>query len=174
MKSHSQDVTMSALGPEELGQLVDRHAAPLELFAAQWADSPADVVQEAFIKLAAQAERPEQVAAWLYRVVRNAAISAARSANRRRKHEAAKADHRRAWFRSTDDDRLDAQDAVSALEALSAEHREVIVARLWGGLSFQEIASALDISTSTAHRHYEAGLQALRKRLGVPWLNNHI
>jgi RNA polymerase sigma factor (sigma-70 family) len=174
MKPRSQDVTMASLGPEELGQLVDRHAAPLELFAAQWSNSPADVVQEAFIKLAAQRERPEQVAAWLYRVVRNAAISAARSAQRRKRHESVTAKQRRAWFQSTDEDRLDAKDAVAALEALSAEQREVIVARIWGGLSFQEIATALEIGTSTAHRQYENGLKALRQRLGVPWLNNHI
>ena len=54
-----------------LGQLVDRHAAALELFARQWCDTPEDVVQEAFVKLAPQRTLPENPAAWLFRVVRN-------------------------------------------------------------------------------------------------------
>ena len=62
---------MSAVSPELLGQLWDRHAAALELYARQWCRTPDDVVQQAFAQLATQRAVPEQVVAWLYRVVRN-------------------------------------------------------------------------------------------------------
>ncbi|MHC5544342.1 RNA polymerase sigma factor, partial [Singulisphaera rosea] len=59
-----------------LGRLLDRHSAALELYARQWCDVPEDVVQEAFLKLSAQGLVPSRPAAWLFRVVRNGAISA--------------------------------------------------------------------------------------------------
>jgi DNA-directed RNA polymerase specialized sigma24 family protein len=68
-----------------LGQLMDNHAAALTQYARQWCLAPEDVVQEAFLKLAAQASMPAAVVPWLYRVVRNLAISAARSEQRRRR-----------------------------------------------------------------------------------------
>ena len=64
---------------------------------------------------------------------------------------------------------LDPAAAAEALQSLPEKHREVIVARLWGGLSFEQIAEALDLSTSSAHRRYQAGLQQLRERLDVSW-----
>lgn len=70
---------MESIGPEFLGRLFDAHAAALVLYARQWcAGAEAeDVVQEAFLSLSQQPALPEHVAAWLHRVVRNAAISAA-------------------------------------------------------------------------------------------------
>ena len=40
------------------------------------------------------------------------------------------------------------------------------MAHVWGGLSFSQIAEILESSTSTVHRHYQAGLVALRELLG--------
>ena len=47
------------------------------------------------------------------------------------------------------------------------EQREVIVARHWGGLSFEQIAEVVGCSASTAFRRYTAGVEDLRKQLGV-------
>src|SRR5262245_6877163 len=82
---------MRVMGPERLARLVDEHAAALVLYARQWCAAPEDVVQEAFVKLAAQRRPPDNVAGWLYRVVRNGALSAARAGRRRRRHESAAA-----------------------------------------------------------------------------------
>ena len=87
-----------AVGPEFLGRLFDRHAAALELYARQLCDCSEDVVQEALIELAGQARTPDDAVAWLYRVVRNKAISALRSARRRKRHETEAAGGRPAWF----------------------------------------------------------------------------
>ncbi len=75
------------MDPTVLGQLVDEHAAALELYARQWSDAPEDIVQEAFLRLVVQTRPPRNVVSWLFRVVRNQAISGLRSAQRRRKHE---------------------------------------------------------------------------------------
>ena len=85
-----------------LGRLVDRHAAALELFARQWCDTPEDVVQEAFVKLAAARTPPENPAAWLFRVVRNGALNAAQAARRRRRHETEAAAESTGWFQAKD------------------------------------------------------------------------
>ena len=100
------------ISAELLVRLVDDHAAALELYAAQWAESPADVVQIAFIRLASQPVVPDNVRAWLYRVVRNGAISAARSASRRRRHEMFAASLTGSWFQRNDDNEIDAQNAA--------------------------------------------------------------
>ena len=154
-----------------LGQLVDRHAAALELFARQWCDAPEDVVQEAFVKLASQRTTPENPPAWLFRVVRNGALNAAQAARRRRRYEADAAAESTGWFQAdpslTQPDALDTETAAAELRALPLEQREVIIAHLWGGLTFQEIAQVSGCSASTAHRLYSSGLSMMRERLGV-------
>jgi DNA-directed RNA polymerase specialized sigma24 family protein len=68
--------------PSDLARLMDAHAAPLVLYARQWCDVPEDVVQEAFLKLSCQVRPPLDAIAWLYRVVRNGALDAAKMAHR--------------------------------------------------------------------------------------------
>jgi RNA polymerase sigma-70 factor (ECF subfamily) len=150
------------MSPSDLARLIDAHAAPLVLSARQWCTEPEDVVQEAFIKLARQSREPDDTVAWLYRVVRNGAIDAAKLARRRKRREAASAGPSR-WFVEPDVDGLDARTAVHALEQLSDQEREVIVARHWGGLSFEQIGSVVGCSASTAFRRYTAGVEALRE-----------
>jgi RNA polymerase sigma-70 factor (ECF subfamily) len=159
---------MSHVGPAELGQVLDRHGSALVLYARQWCDSPEDVVQEALLRWMRQQPPPQRPVAWLYRVVRNAAMSAVRSATRRQRHET-KAAAEQTWFVAPEGLALDAQTATAALAELPLDQRETIVARLWGELTFDEIAELTGVTSSTAHRRYVAGLTELRERLGVPW-----
>src|SRR4051794_10873241 len=122
------------MGPEQLGRLMDAHAAALVLYARQWCASPEDVVQEAFVKLAACRPLPNPVLPWLYRVVRNAPLTALRAEERRRRHEAEAAARHPSWFVPTPGAGLDAAAATAALQGLPLEQREVLVAKLWGGL----------------------------------------
>ncbi len=155
------------MDPELLGHLLDRHSAALELYARQWCETPEDVVQEAFLKLAGQGAPPSHPAAWLFRVVRNGAIAAGRSAMRRRRHEARAAIGVTPWFEPAGEGGiLDPETAAAELRALPIEQREVIVAHLWGGLTFEQIADVAGCSSSTAHRTYSAGIATLRSRLG--------
>lgn len=155
-----------------LGQLIDEHSRALSLYARQWCLVPEDVVQEAFLKLAAQRKLPDRVVPWLFRVVRNGAISHARSAQRRRKYEENAARKRGSWFIPDPDTGLDAAQATAALEQLPSETREIVTLHLWGGLTFAEIADVLDSSSSTVHRHYLGGLNFLRERLNIPCPQN--
>ncbi len=157
---------MDNLTPEAVTRLWDEHSAALVLYARQWCDAPEDVVQEAFLLLVRQAAAPHNPVGWIYRVVRNRAINAARSRGRQSRREAATATCGEPWFEATDGDRLDAVAATDALKHLPIEEREVIIARLWGGLSFEEISLTSGNSLSTVYRCYQRGLAALRERLG--------
>ena len=158
---------MSAASPELLGRLLDEQGAALVLYAQQWCETPEDVVQEAFLLLVKQAVLPENVVGWLYRVVRNRAISESRCSGRRARREAAAAHSAEPWFEPIQGERLDAAAATRALEHLPVEQRETIVARLWGGLAFDQIADLTGSPKSTVYRWYERGLAALRERLGI-------
>ena len=158
---------MPRIAPEHLGRLYREHAPALRLYVRQWPAGTEDLVQDAFVKLARQSPAPEQVLPWLYRVVRNGASEASRGAARRRRRED-RASAAEAWFDATDD-RIDGDEAARRLAELPLEQREVIVARIWGGLTFEEVARLVDCSLPTAHRRYQAGLAALRERLEGRW-----
>jgi RNA polymerase sigma factor (sigma-70 family) len=154
------------MGPDELSDLVKRHASALVLYAKQWCSVPEDVVQAAFLKLARQGTLPDTLVPWLYRVVRNGAIDAGRAERRRQKYETRAAELHPSWFDPTDDaSGLDTQAVTLALEDLPLEIREIMVAHLWGGLTFEQIAVNVGGSASTAYRRYAHGLQMLRERL---------
>ncbi len=155
----------SGITAEDWQRLLDRWGGPLELFAAQWTDSPEDCVQEAFLQLARQTKWPDNVAAWLFRVVRNRAIGLARSALRRRKHETRAAQ----WTADAAIGQVigDSTDSLEVLQTLNDELREIVVARVWGELGFEQLGEVFDISAATAFRRYESALRVLRDRMGV-------
>lgn len=156
------------MGPDQLAELVDRYGSALVLYARQWCDCPEDVVQTALMKLVRVRTPPDNLVPWLYRVVRNGAIDASRAARRRLKYEAKAADHAPKWFSpSYDPTGLDARAAALALADLPPETREIIVAHIWGGLTFEQIARTVDSSAATCFRRYTAGLNILRQKLGA-------
>ena len=157
------------MGPDTVADLVERHAAALVLYARQWCACPEDVVQSAFLKLVRQSAPPDNLLPWLYRVVRNGAIDAGRSARRRQKYEGRAAEYAPQWFIPNEDPTgLDARAAAAALAELPLEIREIMVAHLWGGLTFEQIADTVGGSASTAYRRYALGLDLLRAQLGSP------
>jgi RNA polymerase sigma-70 factor (ECF subfamily) len=158
---------MPPLEPDVLGRLYRRHAPALRLYARQWPGAADDLVHDAFVRLAAEDPPPARVLPWLYRVVRNAALAAQRSTVRRRRRETSTS-VAEAWF-APSEDQLDAREAARRLAELPLEMREVIVARLWGGLTFDEVARLVGCSLPTAHRRYQAGLLDLRERLEGRW-----
>lgn len=157
------------LSYEGLAEVVDAHVDALLLFARQWSrESAEDVVQEAFLQLVRQVkakEPPENVVAWLYRVVRNELITRHHSSCRSRAREERVASERPELFEPSVETRLDGIRAAEQLETLPIEEREVVVARIWGGLSFEEIGDLTKTSRSTAHRRYSSGIETLRKGL---------
>jgi RNA polymerase sigma factor (sigma-70 family) len=158
---------MPQIAPEELGRLYRTHAPALRLYVRQWLAGDEDLVQDAFVRLAQQSPAPEKVLPWLYRVVRNGALAAGRGAARRRRRQQ-RASASEAWF-SAADDCIDGREATRLLAELPLEQREVVVARIWGGLTFEEVARLTGCSLPTAHRRFQAGLTALRERQENPW-----
>jgi RNA polymerase sigma-70 factor, ECF subfamily len=158
------------LGPETLSRLFAAHAAGLTLYASQWLDRAAaeDVVHDVYLRLMEQDEEPANAKAWLYRSVRNAAISAIRSRSRRRAHESSAATHRSEWFVPGDDDAIDAAQAQHVLQSLETDHREIVALRIWAQMSFKEIAAVVDLPLSTVFDRYRTALDEIKRKLETP------
>jgi RNA polymerase sigma-70 factor (ECF subfamily) len=158
---------------EQLGRLLDEHGSALALYAAQWTDSPDDCIQESLVELARQPQSPEHVVAWLYRVVKHRALNAARGDRRRRDRESRAMTER---FSETEQAAVfgadEATAAVDALTQLEPDERELVVMRIWGNVTYEEIGVVLGISTATAYRQYVRALTKLRNILESPCTTN--
>src|SRR5687767_11631276 len=147
---------MSRMDPGELGRWFDAHGARLVLYARQWLPDGAvaeDVVQDVFARLLAEAGGVREVRAWLYRSVRNGAISRVRSEQARVGREKSVA--RREWFQSRGDELIDARAAEEALQRLPLDLREVVVLRIWGQFTLAEVAETVGMPLSTCHERYK-------------------
>jgi RNA polymerase sigma-70 factor (ECF subfamily) len=158
---------------KQLGRLLDEHGSALALYAAQWTDAADDTVQEALVELARQRQSPDHVVAWLYRVVKHRALNAARGDRRRRERESrAMAERLPNNEQSVAFAGDEVNAATDALLQLEAGERELIIMRIWGNLTYEQIGAALNISTATAYRQYERALTKLRKILESPCTTN--
>lgn len=154
-----------SIDSSEFAQLWNAYAASLTLLAGARCQSAEDCVQEAFIKLSRQAHLPHEPIAWLSRVVRNEAISHWRSESRRARREATAADVRRQWFASVDDSQAHPIDRMAlqhALQQLEVDDREIVIAHVWTGLTFRQIAASFDLPLTHVHRRYQQSLERLR------------
>lgn len=164
------------ISPAELSRLWREHAAALELLARTRCQSPEDCVQEAFIRLAEQTRVPDDPLAWLARVVRNEAISQARASQRRLRREQRAASWQAAWLEPVEGDRaaLAPTEVETALREIDEAMRDVLIAHIWGGLTFRQIAGAFEVPRSTVHRRYLSALEQLRGRLGLSLNENEL
>ncbi|MEO7415223.1 MAG: sigma-70 family RNA polymerase sigma factor [Opitutaceae bacterium] len=148
------------------------YGAKMLLCARQWTRSPADaedVVQEAFVRFwRHQRALGGEPLALLLTSVRRAATDLSRRNSRRMVREEAaeiQPDNDLPLFETgaEHDDRRQAIEA--ALRRLPAEQREVLVLKIWGELTFDQIAAQLALSPNTAASRYRYALAALRKQL---------
>jgi RNA polymerase sigma-70 factor (ECF subfamily) len=161
---------MMQLDPDTFEDVFHAHAPRLALYARQWLDAAAaeDVVQEVFIRLGGLPKAPDATRAWLFRSVRNAAISELRSRQRRAVREQAATQDSPMCFTPHPDDRLDAEAAESALGRLPVRQREIVVLRIWGELSFPEIAGLVERPLSSVFMDYRDALASLKQLLEMP------
>jgi RNA polymerase sigma factor (sigma-70 family) len=155
------------LSAEKIAALIERHAVPLQIWLGRRCPEAEDLVQEAFCRLALRDPPPAEVAAWLYQVVRNLAENQRVSTLRRRARE-----KNAAAVEAREDDpsqRLDGDEIVDAVLRLDQPLREVVTARIWGQLTFEEIGNLCGVSTATASRRYRDALEQLRQFLGAEW-----
>lgn len=158
-----------AIDPSELASLWRSHAPSLTMLARARCRHPDDCVQIAFIRLASLADTPRDPIAWLTTVVRNEAISQLRSELRRSRRESVAVQHRTQYFASqnaANSTPIDLMALASALDALAVDDREIVIAHLWTGLTFRQIADAFALSLSMVHRRYHAAIEELRAQMG--------
>jgi RNA polymerase sigma factor (sigma-70 family) len=148
---------------------LDEHGAALVLLARQFVDRRADaedVVQEAFVRFWRSRQGVKEPAAYLFACVKHCALDWQRSRRRqeRREAQAARPEADALFVRGIEQGERQAA-IEAALRDLPAEQAEVLVMRIWGGLSFPQIAAALAIPTNTAASRYRYALARLREAL---------
>lgn len=149
----------------------DAHAARLLLFARQWLPDRADAedaVQSGFVKF--WRNRPQPAAAdvpLLFAAVRSAALDLIKSRSRRERRETRAAGDREAAWWDADGvvERERGAALQAALEQLPIEQREVVTLRIWGGLTFAQVAHTLDENLNTVASRFRAALAVLATRM---------
>ena len=157
----------------DIERLYDEHAQPLFAFLLNLTRDEADtrdLLQEIFVKLARDEKllagiREER--AFLIRLAHNAAIDLMRRRGTRERTKENFAAEIISPFAPTSDpdEEIFRQQLSAALAELPEEQRAVAHLKLWSGLTFEEIAAALDIPPNTAASRYRYALDKLRDRL---------
>ena len=147
---------------------VHQHAPRLLLYARQQARTEADaqdLVQEAMLEgWRRQREGAPPPLALVFATIRRRAIDLARSDNRRDRRETAAVElSPQCWFDSKPEQREFNQLIENAMRQLPDIYREVITLKIWGELTFAEIADLTSIPLNTAASRYRYGLMELRK-----------
>jgi len=159
--------------PANLERLYDDHAQALFAFLLNFTRDESDtrdVLQDIFVKLACQPDlldsaRDER--AFLLRLAHNAAIDLMRRRGTRAKQHEQFGAEQLATFAPTGDPDESAfrQELSMALGELPPDQRAVVHLKLWEGLTFDQIAAALEVPLNTAASRYRYGLDKLRDRL---------
>jgi RNA polymerase sigma-70 factor (ECF subfamily) len=157
----------------EIERLYDGHAQPLFAFLLNFTRDESDtrdLLQEIFVKLAREpgllaGVRDER--AFLIRLAHNAAVDLIRRRGTRdRTKENFAAEAISIFAPAGDpDENVFREEMAEALGELPEEQRAVVHLKLWEGLTFEQIAAALDIPPNTAASRYRYGIDKLCDRL---------
>lgn len=119
-----------------------------------------DALHATFYSLLRRGSLPRDLRPYVYRALRNTAISVLRRNGR------ALAEDASIYAPATDGDAFDRlarrEEAESLLRSLPDDERECIVLKLLNGLTFNEIAALRRVSINTAASWYRRGLARLR------------
>jgi len=127
-----------------------------------------DAVHEAFVRLCGMQEQPSgSLAAYVFAAVRNAAVDCCRRAKRERTvAETLFADAGTSSTSAVDE----ARDELAArlrreIELLDDGAREIMLMKIFGELTFDEIGSVLNAPAATVATRYRRTLMTLEERL---------
>lgn len=146
-------------------RLFDESAAKLLLYgrALGLSHSEAeDVLQDTFLSLLRLERPPENPPHYLCRSFRNRVLNYRRTLWRRLAREW----ESRRWFEQEPQESDRERALMQCLAALPVAQREVIVLKVWQGLTFEEIAQLTGRSPNTVAGRYRYGLQKLRTAYG--------
>lgn len=165
--AHACDAAVCAVAAGErdaLGEIYDLLARHIYLTAYAITANPADaedVLQDTMLQIVryAPAYRPGTNArAWILTMARHCAVDLVRT--------------RRTSLRADEDALLDIPapsddfgriEALSLLDILNSEERQLIIHRLFEELSYPEIAQIMEISVAAAQKRYQRALAKLKK-----------
>ena len=132
---------------------------------ARFSDDAEDLVQEAFVRIWRLYGHTGEVSPGLvYRAIRRLAIDWARSIDRRRIREEKvylESPFSSSFERNLETDERN-QALLRAVEKLPKEQSEVLTLKIWGELTFDEIARTLELSLNTVASRYRYALQKLK------------
>ena len=147
---------------DQVQRLYELHGRALLAYACAFLRDPSDaedVVHQVFLRLLrGGATVTITSAGYLFHAVRNGALNHIRGRSRE-----VELNGEAQWLESPSGSRETALALQSALRALPEEQREVIVLRVWGQLTFEEIGGVVDISPNTAASRYRYGLAKLKE-----------
>ena len=101
--------------------------------------------------------------ALVFSMLRRRAIDVGRSKDRRSRRELEFFETGESWFVPNFGERDAVVHLEQALRGLSRDLREVVVLRIWGDLTFPEIAEMTGVSVPTATSRFRYGIDHLRK-----------
>jgi len=152
------------LSATEVRHLYDQHGPALVAYARSFVTDAAaaeDVVHQVFLRLLSpEVEMPDVPVAYVYRAVRNAALNARRNGQRH-----APLDPQPSVFKHRGGNMEAALTLEKALGELPEEQREVVVMRIWSGLTLEETAAVTGAPLNTVASRYRYALEKLREKL---------
>jgi RNA polymerase sigma-70 factor (ECF subfamily) len=160
---------MARIDRTELIRWYQASGPALVLYARTWLgpSEAQDAVQDVFVRAYGRGVEAENVRAWLYAAVRHRALDLAKGARRRAQRELVVG----ALLRVPGPALAELADVERAVAGLDEAAREVVVLRVWGALTFEEIGGVTGVSGATAFRVYRDALDSLRTALEVACTN---
>ena len=123
-----------------------------------------DVLQDALVESWKRASgMPPD--ALVFATIRRRAIDLARSSDRRSAREEEAGGPGAEWFSPDIEERETQRLLEEAVKSLQPIYREVVTLKVWGGLTFQEIAETTGVPLNTAASRYRYALGGLREIL---------
>tara|TARA_R110002073_G_scaffold77283_2_gene187205 strand:+ start:684 stop:1169 length:486 start_codon:yes stop_codon:yes gene_type:complete len=125
-----------------------------------------DVVHDSLLAVASLQTRPDNLKAYVYRVIRNKALL--------QKKQAQRLDDSGLDIDCFDsstlnelsvDERIFVEQALSKMTSLEANQQQVLLLKFFADLSFKDIADVMDSPINTVSSWYRRGLQQLQEKL---------
>lgn len=161
----------------QFGKLYDRYIRRVYDFIyykTLHKETAEDLTSQTFFKALKQIRQfdPEKgvFSAWLYRIARNTVFDHYRA-------QRPTQDIDDAWDLSSNDDierdahaRLQLSEVQEYVSKLKSEQRDVVMMRVWGGMSYQEIAEALGKTEGACKMIFSRTMKELRKAMPLALL----
>ncbi len=158
--------------PEEFGQLYDKYIKKIYDFVyykTHHKETAEDLTSQSFMKALEKISSFDcdkgTFQAWLYQIARNTVIDYYRT-------KKSDLDIEDVWDLSDDEDLERDFDTKQKLEKvekylkkLKAQQREIVIMRVWQGMSYQEIAEVLDKSEDSCKMMFSRTIRRLREEM---------